>query len=74
MMMISGLSWSERHHGVMDEVPQLLPEPVKVVLSLEVLHLQGLISLRVQAVNHQLLQDIALLMQLLEQRLQYFKG
>ena len=58
----------------MNELSEFLPKSIEVMLSLEVFHFQSLITLRVQAVHHQLLQYIALLMKLLKYWLQYFQG
>ncbi len=45
--------------GMVDEILKLFPETVKVLLSLEILHLQSLIALRVQAIYNQRFQNVA---------------
>lgn len=58
--------------GVVDQILQFFPETFKIMLSFEILHFQGLVTLRVKAVHYQRLQNVTFRMQLLKQRLQDF--
>jgi len=44
--------------GVVDQILQFFPETFKIMLSFEILHFQGLVTLRVKALNDQRLQNV----------------
>jgi hypothetical protein len=59
--------------GLLDQEAGLFPEFVEVVLSLKAFDLQGLLSLRVQGRDDELLQDVTFVVKGLQEGLQGFQ-